>query len=85
MADTESYISRRFPSSVERVWNEETKQNYIEYNNGSTTYKMWIEDNQSIQEKLNLAREYELGGVAFWAKDREDESVWEVVKQYLEE
>ena len=47
--------------------------------------KMWIEDNQSIQEKLNLAREYELGGVAFWAKDREDESVWEVVKQYLEE
>ena len=85
MADTESYISRRFPSSVERVWNEETKQNYIEYNNGSTTYKMWIEDNQSIQVKLNLAREYELGGVAFWAKDREDESVWEVVKQYLEE
>ena len=41
---------------------------------------MWIEDKQSIKEKIGLANKYELAGIAFWEKDREPEDFWEFVK-----
>ena len=36
------------------------KQNYVEYTDGSATYKMWIEDEKSITEKIGLAKKYDL-------------------------
>ena len=44
---------------------------------------MWIEDEKSIQEKLLLARDYDLAGVAFWEKDREKDDVWKIVQNII--
>ena len=44
---------------------------------------MWIEDLDSIREKVGLVKKYNLAGVASWAKDREDERVWGVIKEEL--
>ena len=44
---------------------------------------MWIEDEASISEKLNLATENDLAGVAFWEKDRETEEIWQLVKEKI--
>ena len=35
------------------------------------------------KEKLMLAREYDLAGVAFWEKDRETEDVWSLVNEII--
>ena len=37
-----------------KVWKDDVKQNYIEYENSGHTYKMWIEDEESMRAKLSL-------------------------------
>ena len=72
-------VDSTLPSDIEKKWNEELKQNYVEYTEGTATYKMWIEDEKSITEKLGLAKKYDLAGIAFWEKDREYEGFWQFV------
>lgn len=71
------------PASAERVWDDTLKQNYTEYQQEGYTYKMWIEDERSIKEKLSLMQKYNLGGVAFWEKDREIDSIWNSVAEII--
>ncbi len=78
-------VNNVLPGDIQREWLDDVKQNYIEYERNGSIYKMWIEDIDSIRAKINLAREKEIAGVAFWAKGREDESVWDVVEEYISE
>ena len=71
------------PANAERVWDDSVKKYYVEYEQEGYTYKMWIEDEKSIQAKLSLMQQYNLGGVAFWEKDREIESVWSSVAEVI--
>lgn len=71
------------PKGVEKVWNEEAKQNYIEYKQGSSTYKMWIEDEQSISAKIDLVNKYDLAGGSFWEIDRETVGVWKIINEKM--
>ena len=72
-------VESTLPSDIQRKWDEELKQNYVEYTDGSATYKMWIEDEKSITEKIGLAKKYDLAGIAFWEKDREYDGFWQFV------
>ena len=78
-------VNNVLPGDIQREWLDDVKQNYIEYERNGSIYKMWIEDIDSIRAKINLAREKEIAGVAFWAKGREDESVWDIVEEYISE
>ena len=71
------------PAEAERVWDETLKQNYVEYEQEGYTYKMWIEDERSIKAKLSLMQQYNLGGVAFWEKDRETSTIWSSVAEVI--
>lgn len=71
------------PSNVEKTWNEDLKQYYVEYMESGKTYKMWIEDETSIRHKVSLIKQYDLAGVASWEKDRETENIWNVIKEEL--
>ena len=77
-------IDKTLPSNVERKWNDDLKQYYVEFTQDNATKKMWIEDASSIKEKVSLVKKYDLGGVAEWTKDRETEDIWEVIKEGLE-
>ncbi len=76
-------IEEKLPKDVQKVWDENTKQYYIEYEEKAITYRMWIEDERSIQEKLNLINKYNLSGGAFWEKDRETSNIWKITKETL--
>lgn len=76
-------IDKTLPSDAQKTWNEELKQYYTEYTQNGTTYKMWIEDEESIKAKVSLVKTYNLAGVATWEKDREKESIWQVIKEQL--
>ena len=80
MKNTDSVI----PKDAKKEWDDTLKQNYVEYEKDGATYKIWIEDEESIKEKLNLAKKYNLQGVSFWLKDFEKESIWKTIKQYIE-
>ena len=70
-------------SGVQKIWDEDRKLYYVEKQASGFIYKMWIEDERSIQEKLNMAEQYKLGGVAFWEKDMEDENIWKNINEYF--
>ena len=77
-------IDTVIPSDIQRTWDDTLKQNYVEYTKDSAVYKMWIEDEASIKEKIGLVRKYNLAGVASWEKDREKDTIWAVIKAELE-
>ncbi|MDE6204055.1 MAG: SH3 domain-containing protein [Lachnospiraceae bacterium] len=64
-------------------WNEETCQNYGEYTDGASLYQVWLEDEKSIEVKLNIMEKYGIGGVAGWRLGFERPSVWDVIEVYL--
>ena len=78
-----SKVYDNIPDGVEKVWDDELKQYYVEYEKNGSTYKMWIEDEESMKYKLDLVNEYNLAGAAFWESDREPETVWPIIKQKL--
>lgn len=83
---TSSVVNMRsvvIPDGVEKVWNEQTKQYYIEYEKDGITNKMWIEDEESIKAKLDLINKYNLAGAGFWSKDRELNTIWSVIAETL--
>lgn len=79
MKDIDSVL----PENVEKQWNDELKQNYVEYEEDGKTKKMWIEDLDSIKAKISLITQNNLGGVASWEKDREDPKIWKIIKDEL--
>ncbi len=54
------------PENQVATWDEELKQYYVEYEEDGKTYKMWVENEKSVGEKINLANQYNLAGIAFW-------------------
>ena len=76
-------INKVLPESVEKTWDDNLKQYYVEYEEKNTTKKMWVEDLESIRAKIELITKYNLAGSAAWEKDREDPEVWSVINQEL--
>ena len=76
-------VDKVLPSNVEKRWDDNLKQYYVEYTQNSAVYKMWVEDTTSISAKLDLINEYKLAGAAYWEKDRESPEVWDIVKEKL--
>lgn len=75
MVTAEAELSR---NKVTPVWDETTRQYYAEYEKDGATCKMWLEETQSLQEKLSYIRKADLGGVAAWRLGFESEEVWEL-------
>ena len=70
---------------VKIKFDEVTKQNYGEYKDEETNHMMriWLEDETSIKERLDLANLYELRGVASWKKGFEKDSIWALYEDYM--
>lgn len=64
-------------------WDEETCQNYGEYQSGDSYYQVWLEDADSIRVKLNIMEKYEIAGVAEWKLGFEAASIWDVIEEYV--
>ena len=78
-----SMLNTKIPNNVEKQWDEELKQYYIEYKSGSDTIKMWIEDGTSIAAKVSLVTKYGLAGTSCWRKDMETSNIWSVINTEL--
>lgn len=80
MAKTDSFLASK---GLEPEWNEESGQNYVEYVENGVTYKMWVEDERSIEEKLKVMKEHGLAGVSAWKLGLEKTSVWDTILKYV--
>lgn len=69
---------------MEMYWNKEVSQNYAELSTDNGLYQMWLEDEQSLDAKMQLVQKYGLGGVAEWKLGFERADVWNTISQYLQ-
>lgn len=70
-------------NGVELYWDNETCQYYGEIQKDGTLYQIWMEENESIQVKLNVMDANNIAGVAEWKLDFENPSVWDVIEAYV--
>ncbi len=68
---------------VPTVWDEETCQNYGEIQMGDTFYQVWLEDERSIETKLTVMKNLNVGGVAAWQLGLEDKDIWDVIDLFV--
>ncbi len=69
--------------NVPTVWDEETCQNYGEIEMSGTLYQVWLEDAQSIETKLTVMKNLNVGGVAAWQLGLEDKAIWDVIDAFV--
>ena len=48
-------IQSEVPEGLVANWDDELKQYYAEYEENGSTYKIWVENEKSVQEKIKLA------------------------------
>lgn len=65
------------------VWSDEAGQYYVQYINGGVTYKIWLEDATSLEEKLKVMQANQLAGGAFWKLGLETSNVWDTIIKYI--
>ena len=70
-------------NNVETYWDKTTSQNYGKYDIDNSTYQIWIEDAQSVAEKVKLVSKYDLAGVSAWKLGFENSGIWQVISDNL--
>ena len=70
-------------SGAEITRDENAKQDYATWTSGEETYKIWLENEESIEAKLKLMKKHKLAGTAAWALGQEKKSTWELILKYV--
>ena len=65
------------------TWDEETMQYYAEYIDQGKTYKIWLENKKSIEEKLKIIMAADVAGVGEWRIGYETPDVWPIISNAL--
>jgi len=71
-------------NEVEPKWNDTYGCYYAEYERDGATYRMWQEEDKSIEEKLKVIYNADVAGIAAWKLGLEKESTWNVITRYFE-
>lgn len=79
MDNAENFLTQR---GVSAEWNEETCQEYAEFEADGILYQVWLENEKSLEVKLNVMQVNQLAGVAAWKLGFERASVWDVIAAY---
>lgn len=81
MDGASNYIAEK---GMDVYWDETAGQNIAILEGDDGMYTIWVEDEQSMAEKMKLVQENQLAGVAEWKLGFERSSIWPVISQYLQ-
>ena len=70
-------------NGAEKTWDETSGQYYAEYTADGNTYKVWLEEEESIALKASLIKEYNLAGISAWKLGFERQDIWDVILRYV--
>lgn len=70
-------------AGAEIVKDEATQQNFAQWDASGATYKVWLEDEAALEQKLMLMKEHNLAGVASWRLGFERDKTWELILKYV--
>lgn len=66
-------------NKMELSWDDSVGQYYGEIDSEDDIRKLWMEDEKSLELKMNLIKKYDLAGVAGWRLGLETSDVWDVI------
>lgn len=81
MDEADQYVSEK---GMDIYWNNDVSQNYGELQTENGIEKIWLEDEESLEAKMQLVEKYELAGSAAWKLGFERADVWAVISKYLQ-
>ena len=76
-------VNKNIPNGANKQWNDELKQNYVEYTSGNNKKEIWIEDLESLKAKISLIKDNNLAGVASWEVDMASDDAWQMIDKEL--
>ncbi len=79
MDGTDRYMQEH---QMTKKWDEKIGQNIAISEDDSARYTIWVEDEQSIEEKMKVIQKYGLAGVAEWRLGMERNTVWDIINRY---
>ena len=68
---------------VSASWDEESCQNYAEKQDGTSLYKVWLEDEESMKARLGIIVGLGVNSVAAWRLGMESEGLWDLINGEL--
>lgn len=71
-------------NGVTTKWDEATGQYYAEYKADGATYKIWLEEETSLEKKMQVVLEKKVAGVAFWKLGFERPVTWTMIAKYIQ-
>lgn len=71
-------------NDAKKVWDDVTGQYYGEFKEDGATFKMWLEEEESLKLKLDAASTSEVAGYSFWKLGLEKSSVWDTIVKYTD-
>ncbi len=71
-------------NKLSMTWLEDIGQHYVEYIKDGVQHRLWIEDEKSLDLKMNAAMSYEPAGIAFFKIGLETDDIWVYVNKYLD-
>ncbi|MEW8973328.1 MAG: glycosyl hydrolase family 18 protein [Tissierellaceae bacterium] len=79
-------VANRFiyENKIELIWDDESMQYYGELDENGISYRIWLEDGESLSYKASLVNKYDLAGIASWRKGFETEDVWSIINKTLD-
>ena len=69
-------------SNAVTTWDETTKQNYVEWTSSNGKTMMWLEDQASLEAKLQVMSSNNLAGVAVWQLGYGESFAWDAIGKY---
>jgi len=71
-------------NNVKIQYDKVSGQNYVEKKDGNIIYKIWIEDELSMENRVNLMKKYRLAGIAAWRRGFEHDEFWPALAKMIE-
>lgn len=69
-------------AGVDPEWDDATGMYYGEYSQDGSLYKMWLEDEKSLEKKMKAATDKNVAGLAFWKLGLESSNAWDTIIKY---
>lgn len=77
IADAKKWVDN---NQVELTWQADTAQYYGEKQTNDGAQFLWMEEERSLKEKMNVVRQNDLAGVACWKLGFEDSAAWDSIQ-----
>lgn len=71
-------------NQMTETWDASLGQNVATVETSDARYTIWMEDEQSMEEKLKVIQSADLAGVAEWKLGFERVDVWSLISEYIE-